>query len=427
MITESLLRSFVAFAIVFVTPVGAQAVAKIKVRYRVLATDRSVTGLQSNQTCAYVQKEVKKGKGTFKQKGGPKWGGAKIKSNGSVAASVASQSGKLSKLCKQAKGTEVPVVIDTSLLAPGKILFAAHNSQDQDADLGLFVVNSDGTDLRALADSGAFGAPDIEATSSGSWKIAYGEQQISIFDSQQLSEIAISDVSGATRADFSPLAESVTFQGGADQQGAGINIWRASSDGSSVMQLTNVATGVNAEWPYFSPGGTGILYFQSTQDANPRHFMTTDGSNDTVLPSPGGQTISHAGFSPDGAEFVDAQTLTSYRIDTGALGQLDTLKINTTILNQLELLGFEEVPASEIAGQGGRGTFALSADWSRDGKQIVFDALVKASGTDEIKGIAIFVYTLAEDRLTLVFGPEPFNGSRTNNHNYSVYTPKWVP
>jgi hypothetical protein len=96
-------------------------------------------------------------------------------------------------------------------------------------------------------------------------------------------------------------------------------------------------------------------------------------------------------------------------------------------MSQLLALGYEEVPTTKALGQGEQGTFALSVDWSRNGKMLVFDALVQDATTDSIKGIAIFVYAIEMDKLTLIYGPEPYNGNITNNYNFSTYTPKWIP
>ena len=417
--------SIALFGILTVT--NAYAAPIIRTRYVILATDQNVSGLKGKETCAYIQIEIKKGNGSFKKSGKPFWGAARLKQNGEPKFASGTAAEKLAGRCLKAKGRKVPVIINAKLLAPGKIIFAAHNSQDSDAELGLYIVGVDGMGLARIANIGGFGAPDIESKLLGGWKIASGEETIAIFDTQSLAVTTIDGVKGATRADFDSGAQTVTFQGGDDGAGAGINIYKVSSTGTDLTQLTNVPFGINAEWPYFSPAGDGILYFQSLQNSPPKQFMGIDGSNNTTVEAPGGNTVSHASFHPDGSEFLDSQSLTSYRVDTGAQGQLNDLKTTTTMMAQLASMGFEEVPSSDVPGQANRGTFALSADWSRDGNKIVFDALVRDSQTDQITGVAIFVYAIGEDSLKLVFGPEPFNGERTNNYNYSTYTPKWVP
>ena len=86
-------------------------------------------------------------------------------------------------------------------------------------------------------------------------------------------------------------------------------------------------------------------------------------------------------------------------------------------------LAWQDCPARW---QGGNGTVALSVDWSEDGEKLVFDALVKERAT-ELHDVAIFTFDLTENKLSLVYGPEPLEASRTNNYNYSIHTPKWIP
>jgi hypothetical protein len=174
-----------------------------------------------------------------------------------------------------------------------------------------------------------------------------------------------------------------------------------------------VAEGNNAEWPYFVPQSGQVLFF-ATYGPHFRHLMDADGSNEQVIAAPGGDTVSHLGMKADGSEFVNPDNLTSYMISTGAVGTITDLKHTTTLLSQLSSLGFEEVPVSIARGQGGNGTFALSVDWSEDGEKLVFDALVEEQATGE-RGIAIFVFDLTENKLSLVYGPEPLEPSRTRN------------
>jgi len=312
-----------------------------------------------------------------------------------------------------------------SALQSGKIIFSAHNSNDPEGALELFTIDSDGSNQTALNITGE--TPDIEEVSSGVWRIGYDvNNDIKIYDS---STEAITDlVSGGTRVDFSLSADTIVYQGEPPQgEEMGINVYKIAVDGSEVAeQLTNVNTSNNAEWPYFSPTEDLVLFF-STDGTSTAHTISTSGTNEQEIPSPGGDTLSHKSFNSEGTEFLNPQNLTSYSIVTGAIGMINDLKSNSTILNQLEALGYEEVPTSVVEGQGGQGTFALSADWSRDGSKIVFDALVRDAESDEVQGIAIFVYIIATDTLTLIYGPEVFEGSRTNNYNYSVYTPKWIP
>lgn len=197
---------------------------------------------------------------------------------------------------------------------------------------------------------------------------------------------------------------------------------------STPVNLTNTPSDENAEWPYFHPIRDEVLFFytQPGSQEGPRYRMNGDASDRRPVPQPGGGTISHMGFAPDGSEFIDAQRLTSFDLETGQVGTIDDPKSNATLLSQLAALGLEPVPTSEVPGQAGAGTFALSADWSPDGGRVVFDALVRRTATGD-RGVGIFVYDLAADVLTLVYGPEAADGELSGNFNFSVRTPKWIP
>ena len=311
------------------------------------------------------------------------------------------------------------------VLRSGKILFAAHGTTNGRAPLQLFVSDAKGSDCTQISGwlvtgSEDYSTPDVGKAAGGGWRIAWGVNGLRVFDTAT-GAIASIEETGATRADFSPDANTIVYQSGTTE----INLWKASYDGSSITQLTNVASGNNAEWPYFV-SQTGQVLFFATYGLHRRHLIDADGSNEQVIAAPGGDTVSHLGMKADGSEFVNPDNLTSYMISTGAVGTITDLKHTTTLLSQLSSLGFEEVPVSFASGQGGNGTFALSVDWSEDGEKLVFDALVKERAT-ELKGVAIFTFDLTENKLSLVYGPEPLEPSRTNNYNYSIHTPKWIP
>jgi hypothetical protein len=322
-----------------------------------------------------------------------------------------------------------PNASDAGPISSGKILFVAHNTTNPDADLRLFVMNDDGTGLTNVSDSLGCApllscdSPDIEDMPGGGWRIAYIQDGgINVFDTKT-GEATVMPGKGG-RPDFNSDASDIVFMGGGAE---GLNIWRMPADGSSAaIQLTDYGVSLSAEFPYFSPIEDKIVYVAPFGDQT-RGIMDGDGSNSVAIPPPGGNTVSHMSFNADGTEFVNAQNLTSYSVQTGAIGRLNDLKNTTTIMSQLLAFGYEEVPTTKVLGQGGMGTFALSVDWSRDGKMLVFDALVQDAKTSSIKGIAIFIYAIETDKLTLIFGPEPYNGKITNNFNFSTYTPKWIP
>lgn len=325
-------------------------------------------------------------------------------------------------------------VYNPSALVSGKILFAAHRSTDPQAPMKIWTVNPDGTGLTEFTSDSNYQAPDVESNGSGGWKVAWDWQSnLSVFDSDTRQTTVIT-AAGATRADLSRDAARVTYQafppeyqpGPGVQFPAGIAIYVAALSGNTTpLRLTSLAPPNNAEWPYFLPSGNRIMYFVTSPRPG-KNLINTDGSAEAAVPAPGGLTVSHSGLNADGTELLDAQGLTSHSLATGAVGTLNDLKRTTTLLNQLASLGYREVPVSQVPGQGMRGTFALSADWSRDGRRIVFDALVADAG-GTIKGVAIFVWDITAAALTLLNPPEPLVSGRNNNYNYSLATPRWIP
>ncbi|MSR22233.1 MAG: hypothetical protein EXR92_01615 [Gemmatimonadetes bacterium] len=183
----------------------------------------------------------------------------------------------------------------------------------------------------------------------------------------------------------------------------------------------------SAEFPHFVPGTQRVLYSIGIPGVPARRIINTDGSGEVIIGLPGGNAVAHLAPKFDGTEFFQGARMTSYLIATGAPATLNDLKHTTTMMTQLGTLGLAEVPTSEIPGHGGQGTFALSADWSRDGARLVFDALVADRTTGAVRGIAIFTWDIAAGRLALIHGPEPFMGQRTNHFKYSMGTPKWIP
>lgn len=317
-------------------------------------------------------------------------------------------------------------ITPTSLSNPGaivsgRILFAARGVADLAALPRLWVVNDDGTGLQAISSPGLYFMPDVEARPGGGFEVAWGWDDIAVYDTTAQSGFLIVGTA-LTRADFDGQASLVAFQGGGD--GAlGLNIWVAPTDASSpALKITTHGPGDNAEWPYFHPVTGRIAYFSTLGE---ERMVDADGQNDGVLGM--ARNFGCSTFKPDGTELFDPPTMTSYLLADGSVGSLDTLKVTTTMMSQLAALGYAEVPATSIPARDGDGSFAVSADWSRDGTQLVFDALVQDLNTSQFLGWAVFVYTIATDKLRLVFGPESVSMTANNNWNFSERTPKWIP
>lgn len=339
-------------------------------------------------------------------------------------------------ICAHARLDRADAVAGSPLpdsLRSARVLFSAHATEDSSTPLKLFVCDEDGSSLKQLSGSlitGSenFAIPDVARSGTGAWRIAWGDNGLRVWDSATRQTVAVDSVLTAARADLSADASTMVFQGGTP--GLGLNIWKSAWDGGSLAQITNVTQSTsgewnNAEWPYFIPG-TGEVFFFATYGGHFRHVVNTDGSGERVLPAPGGDTVSHAGMKVDGTEFVNPDNLTSYMVSSGATGTLDDLKHTTTMMSQVASLGLDEVSPAVYGGQGDNGTFALSVDWSKDSRMLVFDALVWDRILERY-GIAVFTYDVPRDKLRLIYGPEPWAHWRTRDYRYSQCTPKWIP
>lgn len=321
--------------------------------------------------------------------------------------------------------TAPPPAIDASPIATGRILFAATGTTNPDDPYRLFVMNADGTGRTEITKvAGHHISPTIERLAGGGWRLAYARNnQLRTFTTTTGVEVQINTPTIGDRPSLSPDAATVAYQGG--ESGTFLNIWIANADGSGMPRAVTTYAPPGAEWPYFV-GATKLLVSAGVFNP-PHHVVAIDGSTDVAVPVPGGQTVGHASVRPDASEFLSAQNLTSFVIATGAVGTINNLKTTTTMIAQLAALGLAPIPTSVYQGQGGQGSFALSTDWSRDGTKLVFDGAVQDVTTGAIRGVATFTWDIATNKLVLIYGPEPLTPARTNNYNYSMGTPRWIP
>ena len=92
-------------------------------------------------------------------------------------------------------------------------------------------------------------------------------------------------------------------------------------------------------------------------------------------------------------------------------------ELRNAILGATEAIGWTLIPGGVSAD-----ALPISLNWGADNK-LVFDALAdQPSGPEDVH---LFVYDLATGIATHIAGP--FAESNTNNHNYSLLTPRWIP
>jgi len=198
-------------------------------------------------------------------------------------------------------------------------------------------------------------------------------------------------------------------------------------------ELAMVVTGesICAEWPEWSPDGTLLSYAHVDLSAeHPGRLCMLDGAtmartrcfDEPVI------GISHRTWSPDSTllmgqgfrtmRVIDGQEVTDpLNAVTGGEPQLASGELLDAILDAAQAVGWSLIPGG-MSGD----VLPISLNWSPN-NVLVFDALASSGGGSE--AVHIFTYDLATGIAAHVAGPFP--ESNTNNHNYSLATPRWVP
>jgi hypothetical protein len=124
----------------------------------------------------------------------------------------------------------------------------------------------------------------------------------------------------------------------------------------------------------------------------------------------------HLASSSNGKRLLVPGQMQVYDVATGAL----VADLHEAALAGLTSAGYE--PDSRFPGQAGGGTFPLDADFSPDGKQIVFDGGVQRNGAF---GVLLMRINIDGTGFTVLGGPLQANPSFSNGHNFSHVTPVW--
>ena len=133
------------------------------------------------------------------------------------------------------------------------------------------------------------------------------------------------------------------------------------------------------------------------------------------------QTIKEAGYihlavSPDGTLIFNPVLARLYDVDTGKL----VADLKDKILAALQ--DNDYTPDTRFHGQANLGTFPMDADFSPDGKHIVFDGAVEKNGK---YGLIIFSMTISGNNITPLTDIVEVNPAFSNGNNYSQLNPNW--
>ncbi|NOT01766.1 MAG: hypothetical protein HOP29_14190 [Phycisphaerales bacterium] len=201
-------------------------------------------------------------------------------------------------------------------------------------------------------------------------------------------------------------------------------------DGTGLEAIVSGDT-LCAEWPEWSADGAFVAYAHVDLAAeNPGRLCLLD-------PATGAQArcfdnpaigIAHRTWSPDSAillghqframRVADGREVSDPWADvTGQNPELADGELLAAIDEAVERIGWTLVPGG-MAGD----VLPISVNWGNNDK-LVFDALARqGAGTEAVH---IFTYDFPSGQATHVAGP--FAEANTNNHNFSLLCPRWVP
>ncbi len=171
----------------------------------------------------------------------------------------------------------------------------------------------------------------------------------------------------------------------------------------------------NEESPEWIPGSNEVAYssFSPSEGVDLHVRDATTGAERLRVDDAGGI---HLAASKDGSRILEPARGLVRDLSDGHL----VTDLRDEALAGLRAAGYDTDPGH--AGQGNRGTFPLDADWSPDGKSIVFDGLVKGPTS----GLLLFTLGAEGTGFTLHAGPLPANPDFSNGHNFSLTNPHWI-
>jgi len=247
---------------------------------------------------------------------------------------------------------------------------------DRDGNHEIYVVQSDGSDLRNLTNH----AGDDGSLGFGGWspdgsKIVFASTREGVSklftinaDGSGLTRLT-NDERGDTDPVWSPDGQRIAFRRGRDTGPTTTELWVMNADASNQLRLTDNTTHESGhEW---SPDGTRLVFrrgqFLSNQDV---YIINRDGSGETLLTTSdalGGR----ARWSPDGTRIVFASA-----VDGNA--ELYTIKPDGSGVTRLTT---STAPAINT-----------EPEWSPDGSMLAYSRCTTALGTLQCQ-----VYTIRSD------------------------------
>jgi len=216
------------------------------------------------------------------------------------------------------------------------------------------------------------------------------------------------------RPSFSPDGTKVAVQGRENYtEPPDINIYIVDLNTGKTERISHLD--VNEESPEWFSNSNKIAY-TSFDPSSGLTLHIYDLDTDRQI-----QAIKEAGYihlavSPDETLIFNPVLARLYDVDTGKL----VADLKDKILTALQ--DNDYTPDTRFHGQANLGTFPMDADFSPDGKHIVFDGAVEKNGK---YGLVMFSMTISGNNITPLTDIVEVNPAFSNGNNYSQLNPNW--
>ena len=241
-----------------------------------------------------------------------------------------------------------------------------------------------------------------------------GEKVVLVDPGGRKRQVSVPGLYQIVRPSFSPDGKRVAVQATDSPPGPSedLNIYVIDLETGEAQRISFLA--VNEESPEWFPTDDRIVYssFDPQKGISAHVYDLNAGAE--VLAFDGGGI--HLAVSPDGRLIFNPQLVRMYDATTGEL----VADLRIKVLAALDAQGYQL--DERYAGQAGRGTFPLNADFSPDGQRIVLDGAVQRDG---IFGIVLFSMTIQGNDLTPLTGLIEVDPAQTNFNNFSHLNPVW--
>jgi len=331
-------------------------------------------------------------------------------------------------------------------LAPTRILFSGHLTEDPDMTLGMYTLYVPATASTRYAyrrDGKDYYGPSIMRDAYNHFHIIYGFDELTIYDTVASKFNRVPGVGLRQMAPAVNPEASLHFAYMDGSDAGGYNILVQVGYNGTPTALTSDASASLSYWtPSFSWDGEWILFAKvaGTTGADAQLWRVhPNGTGAEQLPITTTELPTDAVFSPDGTEIFVPGDFTSYLVADGSVGTFDHVREQAGLLTDLSAMGYEFV-GSAITGPTHTGeettsfrhTFPISCMWDplQGGNRIFFDALVasnQGSPPHEILGIVVFTWVPGTQTLARHTPPMLIGSDRTDGYRLSPAHPTTVP